>query len=146
MTIFNTCAQVISFVKELENSSGAFYRDLAQRYPQGASLLTFAQENGRFITQIERAYYGVITDAFEGCFAFNINPDDYRLDTGVGASYAEALSRALDIEQRLVKFYTDGAAQSRALMADLPRAFSLVARKRGERLAQLGSLLSKETP
>ena len=139
----HTASEVISLAKSLENESVKFYQDLSQRYAKDVDVfLSFAKENGKNVVQIERAYYGVITDAIEGCFAFNINPDDYAFKTELaeGASYSDALDRAVEMEEKIVKFYSDAAEQSESLMADVPRAFMMVARKRGNRVAQLRSL------
>jgi hypothetical protein len=116
-----------------------------KRYPKGKDIfLTFAKENRKNVVQIERAYYGVITDAIEGCFAFNMNPDKYMLKTELseGASLSEALDKAVDIEKKIIEFYSDAAEQSKSLMADVPRAFTLVARKREGREAKLRALLA----
>jgi len=139
----NTCSAAISFARKLEEDSARFYEDLSQRYAKDAdALLSFAQENKKIIVQVQRAYYGVISDALEGCFAFNINPDDYALKTEVaeGASYSETLKQAVEMEEKMIKFYTDAAEQSKSLMADVPRAFMMVAKKRGNRVAKLRSL------
>jgi len=141
--MLHTASEVISFAKKLENESAKFYEDLSQRYAKDVDvLLSFAKENGKNIVQIERAYYGGITDAIEGCFAFNINPDDYVFKTELaeGASYSDALDRAVEMEEKIVKFYSDAAEQSKSLMADVPRAFIMVAKKRGNRVAKLRSL------
>jgi rubrerythrin len=142
--IINTCSGAMSFAKELENESAKFYQDLSQRFTKNKDLfLSFAKENEEYITLIERAYYGVITDALEGCFAFNINPEDYALKTELRekASYSEALARAMEIEEKIIKFYSDAAEQSKSLMADVPRAFRMVAKKRGRRQSTLQSLI-----
>ena len=139
----HTASEVISFTKKLENEAVKFYENLSQRYAKDVDvLLSFAKENGKNIVQIERAYYGGITDAIEGCFAFNINPDDYVFKTELaeGASYSDALDRAVEMEEEIVKFYSDAAEQSKSLMADVPRAFIMVAKKRGNRVAKLRSL------
>ena len=139
----HTASEVISLAKSLENESVKFYQDLSQKYAKDKDVfLSFAKENGKNVVQIERAYYGVITDAIEGCFAFNINPDDYAFKTELaeGASYSDALDRAVEMEEKIVKFYSDAAEQSESLMADVPRAFMMVARKRGNRVAKLRSL------
>lgn len=144
--ILHTASEGISFSKKLENDSAEFYENLAQQSAEDAeTLLSYAKENKKNIVQIERAYYGVITDAIEGCFAFNINPDEYSLKTAVkdGADYADVLKQAVEIEKMIIKFYTDAAEQSRSLMADVPRAFTLVARKRASRLEKLDSLLKR---
>ena len=138
-----TASAVISFAKRLENESAKFYQDLSQRYAKDADvLLSFAKENGKNVVQIERTYYGVITDAIEGCFAFNINPDDYAFKTELaeGASYSDALDRAVEMEEKIVKFYSDAAEQSESLMADVPRAFMMVTKKRVNRVVKLRSL------
>jgi len=143
--IMNTCSQVISFAKELENESGNFYRDLSKRFNQEEALfLAFAEENGNYVTQIERAYYGVISDAIEGCFAFNIDPEKYSFKTELSATTAlsDALKRALEIEEKMITFYSDAAEQSKSLMADVPRAFKIVAKKRNLRKEKLYSQMA----
>ena len=100
----------------------------------------------RRIVQIERAYYGVISDALEGCFAFNINEDEYGFQSTLPdkTSYSDLLHKAIDIEDKIIRFYTDAAEQSKSLMADVPRAFMLVAKKRGNRMLELRLLPSEE--
>ena len=82
--ILHTASEGITFARKLENDSAEFYENIAKQNTRDAdALATFAQENKKYITQIERAYYGVITDAIEGCFAFNIDPDDYALNLAI---------------------------------------------------------------
>jgi rubrerythrin len=138
-----TASSVISFSKRLEEESARFYEALAGRFSEGKdSFLGFAQENRKYTKQVEMAYYGVISDAIEGCFAFDLEEGDYALDTKLseGAGYADALSQAVKMEEVMVRFYDVAAEQSKSLMADVPRAFMLISRKRGERLAKLKSL------
>ena len=145
--ILNTASEVISFAKRLEEDGAKFYEDLAQRYINDReALLSFTKQNRSNAVQIERAYYGVITDAIEGCFAFNMNPDEYMLKTELAeeASFSEVLDKAVEIEEKMIKFYSDAAEQSKSLMADIPRAFTLVARKREGRESKLRSILGEE--
>lgn len=138
-----TTSSVISFTRELEGESAKFYEDLAQRFAENEdTFLGFAKENKKNVVQIERAYYGVITDAIEGCFAFDMESDDYAIETALAekAGYSDALSQAVKMEETMVRFYTDAAEQSKSLMADVPRAFMLIVRKRNDRLAKLRSL------
>ena len=138
-----TASSVISFSKELEGESAKFYEALAEKFAQAKdSFLTFAKENNKYITQVERAYYGVITDAIEGCYAFDLEAGDYALETKLaeGAGYGDALSQVVKMEEVIVRFYTDAAKQSESLMADVPRAFMFIVKKRNERLAKLASL------
>ena len=141
--MLHTASEVISLAKKLENESAKFYEGLSRRYPKDeAVLLSFVKENGKNVIQIERAYYGVITDAIESCFAFSINPDDYTFKTELteGASYSAALDKAIELEEKIGEFYTVAAEQSKSLMADVPRAFMMVVKKRGNRVARLRSL------
>jgi rubrerythrin len=143
----NTSASVISFAKQLEADSAAFYEKMAGRYSKGADLfLAFAKENNKYATMVERAYYGVISDAIEGCFAFSVETDKYvfEKELAAGLGYGDALKRAIDMERKLISFYTDAAEQSRAFMADVPRTFLIVARKRKDREDKLRTLLKEK--
>ena len=144
--ILHTASEGISFAKKLENDSAEFYENLAQQNTKDAeTFLSFAKDNKKYATQVERAYYGVITDAIEGCFAFKIDPDNYTFKTVIqdGANYADVLNRAMEIERVITQFYTDAAEQSKALLADVPRAFMMIVRKRENRITKLGSLLNR---
>lgn len=141
--ILHTCSETISFAKELENKSAKFYEELSQKYAKDKDVfLSFAKENRKYVVQIERAYYGVITDAIEGCFAFDIEPEAYAIETTLAkaASYSDALAKAIELEEKIGKFYSDAAEQSKSLMADVPRVFVLTAKKRNNRVAKLRSL------
>ncbi len=136
----NTCSEGISYARELEESAARFYGRLADLFPADAETFReYAAVNNKNVKNVERAYFGVITDALEGCYAFNLEPDDYVMDVELpaGIGEAEALRKAVAIEETMVNFYTTAAEQSKGLMADVPRAFSLVARKRGERIDEL---------
>ena len=141
--IIHTASEGITLARKLENDSAEFYETLAQRYAKDSEgFLAFAKENKKNIVQIERAYYGVISDAIEGCFAFNIDTDDYalKIDIHDGADYADVLAQAIKLEETIIKFYTDAAEQSKSLMADVPRAFLLVAKKRAGRISKIKEL------
>ena len=122
----------------------AFYEALAKKYPADAeTFLAFAGQNKKNVEQIDRAYYGVITDALEGGYALNLEADGYALKTDIPAKIAEALKQALAIEEKTIDFYIKAAEQSRALMADVPRNFLLIAKKREARKAKLQELIAK---
>jgi len=144
--VINTCSQAISLAKELEEQSAKFYENFAKKSAETEDLfLTYAKENGKFVTQVQRAYYGVISDALEGCFAFNMNPEVYVLDTELtdDTGHGRALAKAAAIEEKIIDFYTTAAEQSKSLMAAVPRSFTLVAKKRSKRLETLKSLIEK---
>jgi len=141
-----TAAEVISFAKKLEDESAKFYENLSQKYAKDEDVFrSFTEENGKYVVQFQRAYYSVISDAIESCFAFAINPDEYSFETELAGntSYYDALYTALEIEEKMIKFYSDAAEQSKLLMADVPRVFALIAKKRQGRKPQLRSLLRR---
>src|SRR4030042_6053075 len=103
----STCSEAISLSKELENNSAKFYQELSNKYEQEKELfLAFAKENEKYVKQIERAYYGVITDALEGCFAFDLNPEDYQFKNALpkDISYPDAVAEALNMEEIMLRF------------------------------------------
>ena len=139
----NTTSEVISFARKLEEDSAGLYETLAERWPAAAETwLAFAGENRKNIVQVERAYYGVISDALEGCFAFSLDADDYTFPAGLPekTGYTDALGQAVAMEEKIIRFYSEAAEQSKSLMADVPRAFALIVRKREGRMATLQSL------
>ena len=142
----STCSGAISLSRELENESAKFYQEMSKRFEKDKDLfLAFAKDNAKYVTQIERAYYGVITDAIEGCFAFDLNEEDYQIKPtpSKDASYSNALKEALAMEETILKFYHTAAEQSKHLMADVPRSFTLVAKKRNERVPKLKAILDQ---
>jgi rubrerythrin len=142
----STCSGAISLSRELENESAKFYQEMSKRFEKDKDLfLGFAKDNAKYVTQIERAYYGVITDAIEGCFAFDLNEENYRIQAmpSKDASYSNALKEALAMEEKILKYYHTAAEQSKHLMADVPRNFTLVAKKRNERVLKLKALLDQ---
>jgi len=146
--MLHTTSEVLTLGRKLEEDSAKFYEELSRRYPKDEDVfLSFAKENRKNVVQVDRTYYGVITDALEGCFAFNMNPDDYAFKTELveKASYSEALDKATEIEEKIIKYYSVAAEQSKSLMADVPRAMAIIAKKRDNRKAMLKSLLGKGT-
>jgi hypothetical protein len=141
-----TASETLSFIRELEEKAAKFYEDLARRFPEnGEDFLSFAKENRKYIKQVQMAYQSVITDAIEGCFAFDLDPDNYTFETNLSqdAGLVEAVNKALAIEDKIVGCYNDGAEQSMSLLADVPRNFKIVVRKRNNRLEKLKSLAEK---
>ncbi|NQT57002.1 MAG: hypothetical protein HQ551_12335 [Desulfobacteraceae bacterium] len=140
-----TASETISFIRdELEEKAAKFYEDLARKNPEKGNLfLSFAKENRKYIKQIQMAYQFVISDAIEGCFAFNLESDNYIFETDLpdNASLADVANKALAIEDKIIGCYEDGAEQSMSLLADIPRNFMIVVRKRNSRLEQLKALI-----
>ena len=91
---------------------------------------------------ITRTYYSVISDALEGGYAFDLDTDSYTFDSMVKKETSDgaALTQAVEFENSITAFYTDAANQSKSLMADLPRQFELIVKKRHKRIRQLRAL------
>jgi hypothetical protein len=139
--IINTTSEGVTLAKKLETDSAAFYEALAKKFPAKAeTFLAFAKENIKNISNTERTYFGVVTDAIEGCYAFNLETDKYILDTKAATAEKAAIAQAVKIEETIIAYYSLAGEQGRALMADLPRAFTLLAKKRANRIVTLKAL------
>jgi rubrerythrin len=140
----HTASEIISLARKLENESAEFYEELSQKYATDEDVLhSFAEENKRNVVQIERVYYGAISDAIEGGFAFDMEADDYIFEASLAqnAGYHDALDKAIKIEGQITRFYSDAAEQSQSLMTDVSRVFKLLTQKRNARRPKLESLL-----
>jgi len=139
----NTASAVISFAKELEENSTRYYENLIQKYTQDKEpFLAFIKENKKNIVLVQRVYYEVITDALEGCFAFEgLNTDNYSfsIELPKDASYSDVLEKAIKIEEKIQKFYLDSSEVSKSRRADIPRLFERIAQKRKKRKIELKS-------
>jgi len=138
----HTASEAVSLARKLENDTAAFYEGLAKCGKDLETLHGFAAENRRNVTQVERAYYSVISDAIEGGFAFDIEEDDYSVKLPEDAGPRDALKAATEIESMISRFYTTAANQAQSLLADVPRVFRQIAQKRTARVEKLNTLLT----
>ena len=133
----NTASAVISFAKELEENSIKYYEKLIQKFPKDSeAFLSFIKENKKNIVLVQRVYYEVISDAIEGCFSFEgLDTDNYSfgIELPKDVNYLDVLVKATKIEEKIQKFYLDSAEVSKSLMADIPRTFERIAKKRDKR-------------
>ena len=140
----NTMAAVMSFVSKIENDSASFYRNCAEKYPELESIfLSWNKENNKFEKNVKRTYFGVITDTLESNYAFQgLDTDDYDFETQLPEDIdsPEAVKKAHEIEEAIKNFYLKAAQLSDGHMADIPRLFRKIAKKREERCQSLESL------
>lgn len=140
----NTMAAVMSFVSKIENDTSSFYQDYADKYHELKEIFLFwAKENKKFEKTVKQTYFGVITDAIESNFSFgDLNTDNFRFETILpeNANLNTAKKRAQEIEDTIKDFYLKAAQLSEGLMADIPRLFIKIAKKREERSRSLDSL------
>ena len=95
---------------------------------------------------IIRTYRETISDALEACFSFKegLNSEEYLVKTELPeGSYIDALKTIIEIEEKIQKFYGDAALMSESLMADCPRTFKIMVKKRDDRKLKLKSLIGK---
>ena len=82
----------------------------------------------------------MITDTLESNYAFEgLDDDNFVLKTAAlkGAGPTAAKDAARGMEQTIIDFYREAARLSDGLMADVPRLFKKIAKKREERLESL---------
>lgn len=140
-----TASAVVSYAKELEDRSSKFYEEASSKFITGKDIFTsFVVENRKNKAFVERVYYGVISDALEGCFSFEgIETDDYSLDDVLteNTDYKTVLLMATSMEEQIMAFYVAASRAAQSLMADIPKAFEKIARKRVERIVRLKPLI-----
>jgi len=95
------------------------------------------------MVSIQRVYYEVISDAIEGCFSFEgLDTDNYKfnIELSKDVSYTDVLVKAIKVEEKIQKYYLDSAEVSKSLMADIPRVFEKIAKKRDKRKIEIDLL------
>ena len=139
-----TASTIISFSTDLEARSAALYEAMAERFPeQGTAFGRMARDCGKSSTLVTRTYQETVTDALETGFSFaNISLATYEFeaDLPAGADLAQAVGKALALEETAIAFYSDVATSSESLLATIPRAFRRVAKTRRRRREKLESL------
>jgi len=133
----NTMAAVMSFVSQIEEDGASFYEKCAGQYPDRKdTFLSWSKENRKFEKNIKRTYFGVITDTLESNYAFEgLDTDDYAFEAGLPADAepSAVAKQAQDMEEKIKGFYLRAAELSEGLMADIPRLFRKIAKKREDR-------------
>jgi hypothetical protein len=141
-----TASAVVSYATKLEEESAKLYEEIAQKHPENKNIfLSLAKENKINKQSIERAYYSVISDKLEACFIKTLNTDNYSIEIKLPekADYSTALSKAVEIEEKIQKFLIDASNAIGALVPDVSWTFSRIGKKREERINKLKSLLTK---
>ena len=137
----STMAAVMTFISRLEEESAAFYEKQAEAFPELKNdFEAWARENRKFEKQVKQTYFGVITDTLESNFSFgDLDTDDFELDVSLGEGTEPPVIRAkaLGLEETVRTFYLKAAESSEGLMADMPRLFRKLAKKREERFQRL---------
>ncbi len=137
----STMAAVMSFVTKIETQAASFYEAQAARYPElQDTLLKWAKENRKFEKQVKQTYFGVITDTLESNYSFeSLDTDNYPMDTDLpeGADATAVKAKVRSLEETIKGFYEEAARLSEGLMADIPRLFKRIAKKREERFGSL---------
>jgi len=133
----HTASEVVSLTRLLENEIAVFYEQTGRLGKNEEVLRGFARENRRYVLQVQQAYNNVISDAFEGGFAFDIEADEFKIAPPKGISFSDAIGDLISVEEKMELLYTVAAEQARSLLPDVSRAFSAIARKRQARIERL---------
>lgn len=139
-----TASQVVNFAAEIEEKLAKFYEQLAKKNPeQREFFLSLAKEGRKYKLWIQRAYHEVVTDALETGFSFEgLDTDEGLIEENLSENrnLPDILDRALDTEKRIQNFYQSAAQKSKSFLADVPRTFERVARRREKRREKLKSI------
>lgn len=139
-----TASQVINFAVELEDKSAKFYEDLTKKYEEGReTFLSFVKENKKNKLWTQRAYNEVVSDALETGFSFEgFCIDDYLIEVNLHQG-GDILKETLAIEDKIQRFYLDVAERSKSFLADIPREFERIGKKREERKRKIKSIFER---
>jgi len=142
-----TASEVISFARKLEDKSAKFYEELAKNRQEGEDVfLSLAKENRKNKILVQRVYNEVVSDALETGFSFEgLNVNDHIFEGAVTEDIplSDAAQKALDIEEKIQKFYLDAVKTSKSLLADIPRVFERMAKERDKRKKKLKSFFER---
>lgn len=141
--LIHTASEGISFARGLENAAAEFYEAIAARFEDLREVAqAVAEEDRKFSRHVQRVYQEVITDAIEASYCLNLETTDYKLpiETLEISSAHSALGIALELEEVIVRYYSDAHEQAGILLADITRALGLIVRKRKERIDSLQRL------
>jgi len=140
----NTMAAVMSFISRIETDSALFYEAFAKNFPDLRDIcLSWSKQNRKFERDVKQTYFGVITDTIESNYAFEgLNTADYDFEPILPETMdlSEALRKSDEIEKKIQAFYLKAGDLSDGLMADIPRLFKRIAKKREDRIISVASL------
>ncbi|MBE0478681.1 hypothetical protein IBX65_06130 [Candidatus Aerophobetes bacterium] len=140
-----TASQVINFALQLEENLFKLYENLAKSYPEKKDIfLSFARENKKNKTLIQRVYQEVVSDALETGFSFeglDVDERFFQINLSQDDKLSSVLKKAQDIEKRIQNFYQEVALKSKSFLADVPGAFERIAKKKEERKQKINSLI-----
>jgi rubrerythrin len=142
---YSTTSTIISFAENLEDQSSNFYEELAKKFTKYIdTFLPFVKESKTNKISITRTYQETVTDAFETGFSFeNLNLSESKIDFKItkNDNISDALRKAMELEEKISKFYTVVAEKSKALLGTISTDFSRMAEKRRKRKLKLEELL-----
>jgi len=89
---------------------------------------------------VQRAYNEVISDALETGFSFEgLGGDNYLIEINLAEDdpFSCDIKKVLDMEEKIQNFYLNAAKMSNSFLADIPRIFEKIAKKRDKRKEKL---------
>lgn len=142
----STFGALLAFAIELEERAAAFYETLAEI--EGCSkvretLLEMAEQNrkrkGLLVSTRQENVTEMVLEPIT-----DLKAEDYLVETDLlqPSSCAQALSKALEVERRAQRFYTDAGEKAKHLLAGVARTFARLAREKAGRIQQMETLAS----
>jgi len=141
----STTSTIIYFAENLEEQSSIFYEELAKKFANKKdTFMSFAKESRTNKISIIRTYQETVTDAFETGFSFeNLNLSEFNIDIKItkNDNLSDMLRKAIELEEKMIKFYTVVAEKSKTLLGAISTDLSRIAEKRYKRKLKLEEIL-----
>ena len=141
--MLNTTSMFITFHGRLEDTTKAFYENLAanETYHVVRELfLELSKENAKHKDMILRTYREVITDAFEGGFPLTeLNENNYKIKAfnTEDMNLTDILKKAIELEGKNLRFCEDASRSINGLLIDVSQAFGWVKKRKEKRSQKL---------
>lgn len=140
-----TTSAIISFTEELEDRTGEFYKELAERFPEETEVfLSLVKDCEKTKTHVTQTYRETVSDALETGFSFEgLDLTGYMFEGTLpeDINLGEALIKATALEENAVEFYEEIAKRSRSLLATISVAFKSAAKRRKQHKQKLEALI-----
>jgi rubrerythrin len=141
-----TASAIISFTEDLEDRSGEFYKELAERFPEETDIfLVLVKDCEKTKKLVTQTYRETVSDALETGFSFDgLDLTEYLFEGSLpeDINLGEALKKATALEEKAVEFYEEIAKRSRSLLATISVAFKSAAKRRKQHKQKLESLIN----
>ena len=139
-----TFGAMIKFALELERVAGQFYQQAAEQKPWQRHALTFssfASESAKREARLERLRRENINEILLEPI-LGLEEANYRIsaDAARVTSFSQLIGRALDMEEKVGRFYSDSASKAKSILAEASRILEKLGSQNALRKQKLKSL------